>query len=117
MARKYYYDTGEEKVGPVTGGDLVSLRAQGEISDETWVRRDGSETWRPLASVNLKEEEEEAANPSLWRILTRHLPWSSIILGVAVTIVLVALLIGVIRFAWPVLLVLFIFWLLSRALR
>lgn len=117
MARKYYYDTGEEKVGPVTGSDLVSLRARGEISNETWVRRDGSETWRPLASVNLREEEEEAANPSLWRILTRNLSWSSIILGGAVTFVLVALLVGVVSFAWPVLLILFIFWLLSRALR
>lgn len=117
MARKFYYDTGEEKVGPVTGNDLVILRARGEISNETWVRRDGSETWRPLGSVNLKEEEEEESNPSLWKILTRHLSWSSIILGAAVLFVLGAFAVGVIRFAWPVLIALFIFYLLSRALR
>lgn len=117
MARKYYYNTGEEKVGPVTGNDLVLLRARGEITDETWVRHDGTSTWRPLGSVNLRAEEEEEANPGLFRLLTRNLSWPSIILGCAVLIVLVALLIGILRFAWPLILILFIFWLLSRALR
>ena len=64
MARKFFYDTGEQKVGPVTGDRLVQLRAAGEIDDSTWVRRADSSTWRPLGSVNLREEEEREANPS-----------------------------------------------------
>ena len=58
MSRKFYYDTGTEKVGPVSGADLVRLRASGTITDQTWVRRADNNTWRPLSTVNLREEEE-----------------------------------------------------------
>ena len=39
MARKFIYDNGEEKLGPVTGRELLRLRAEGEIEDNTWVRQ------------------------------------------------------------------------------
>lgn len=117
MARRFYYDTGTEKVGPVTGNELVRLRAAGQIADDTWVRREDSGTWRPLSSVNLREEEQEEANPGLWTVLKRSgllMPLLMLAVGVIVILVLVA---GVVSFAWPVLLVLFIIWLLGRALR
>ena len=116
MPRKFFYDTGEEKVGPVTGNDLVRLREQGAISDATWVRRADSETWRPLAGVNLQEEEEEERNPSLWRMLTRHLGMGRLLLIIAVGIVLVVLLAGLVSMLWPVLVVLLVLWLAYRAI-
>lgn len=114
MARKYFYDTGDQKIGPVTGNKLVQLRAAGEIDDNTWVRRSDSSTWRPLSGVNLREEEEEEANPSLWRLLLRNLSWQSILLFIALAIIFFALLAGVIAFAWPILLVLLFFWFLNH---
>lgn len=116
MPRKFFYDTGEEKVGPVTGNDLVRLRAQGAISPATWVRRADSETWRPLSSVNLNEEEEEERNPGLWRILTRNLGVGRLLLLIAVGIVFVLLFAGVVSVLWPVLLVLLLLWVLYRAI-
>ena len=113
MARKYYYDTGEQKVGPVTGNRLVQLRASGEIDDSTWVRRENSATWRPLGSINLRAEEEQEANPSLWRLLRNSLPWQKLLL-ISVGIILVALSIGLLAFAWPIVLVLLFLWLLNR---
>lgn len=114
MARKYFYDTGEQKVGPVTGNQLVQLRASGQINDNTWVRRENSSTWRPLGSVNLREEEEQEANPSLWRLLTRNFTWQSLLLFGAVVIIFVAVGIGLLAFAWPIVLVLLFLWLLNR---
>ena len=117
MARKFYYDTGTEKVGPVSGNDLVRLRASGEITDETWVRRADKNTWRPLHTVNLREEEEEERNPGLFTILKRSGllgPVLIILLGLVLFIVVA---IGAIQLFWPVLLVLFIFWLLAKALK
>ena len=116
MARQFYYDTGEEKVGPVSGTDLVRLRAQGAISPATWVRRADSETWRPLSSVNLEKEEEEERNPGLWRLLTRNLGVGRLLLVIAVGIVFVLLLAGVASVLWPVLLVLVLLWALYRAI-
>lgn len=117
MAHKYYYDTGEEKIGPVTGNELVQLRAAGQIDSKTWVRREDSETWRPLSSVNLRQEEEEEANPSLWRLLTRNMPVSRIILMVSVLVVFLLLVLGVLSVAWPFILVLIICWFLYRAVQ
>ena len=117
MAHKYYYDTGEEKIGPVTGNELVQLRAAGTIDNKTWVRREDSETWRPLSSVNLRQEEEEEANPSLWRLLTRNMPASRIILMISVLVVFLLLVLGVLSVAWPFVLVLAICWFLYRAIR
>lgn len=117
MAHKYFYDTGEEKLGPVTGNELVQLRAAGQIDNKTWVRREDSETWRPLGSVDLREEEYEEANPSLWKLLTRHLPLSRIILLVAVLLVFLLLVLGVLTVAWPFVLLVLAVWLLHRSLR
>ena len=114
MAHKYFYDTGDQKHGPVTGNKLVQLRAAGEIDDNTWVRRSDSSTWRPLSGVNLREEEEEESNPSLWRLLMRSMSWSTILLLIALAIIFIALIAGVIAFAWPLLLVLFFLWFLNR---
>lgn len=117
MSRQYYYDTGSEKIGPVSGEDLVELRAEGTINDETWVRRADKGTWRPLKSVNLSEEEEEAANPSLLAVLRRSgllWPLLLLLLGVILVVVLAA---GLAVQLWPLLLALFVFWLLSKALR
>ena len=113
MARKFFYDTGEQKVGPVTGARLVQLRASGEVNDNTWVRRADSNTWRPLSSVDLRKEEEQEANPSLWRLLTRSLSWQSLLLLIAVVIIFVAVGIGLLAFAWPIVLVLLFIWLLN----
>ncbi len=117
MARKYYYDTGEEKVGPVDGDELFQLRASGQLAPDTWVRGEDSATWRPLSSVDLREEEEEARNPSLWKILSRNLSLRSMVLGAAVLLVLLALLIFFISAAWPLLLMLMLAWLFMAALR
>ena len=117
MARKFYYDNGTEKVGPVTGADLVRLRASGEITNETWVRRADNNTWRPLHTVNLAEEEEEERNPGLFTVLKRSgllVPACIMLLGLVLFIFIA---IGAIKIFWPVLLLLFIFWLLSKALK
>lgn len=117
MARKYYYDTGEQKLGPVSGTELVQLRASGDINDNTWVRRADSSTWRPLSSIDLREEEEQEANPSLWRLILRSLSWQTILLLVALAIIFIALLCGLIAFAWPVILVLLLLWFLNSISR
>ncbi|MBQ2380695.1 MAG: DUF4339 domain-containing protein [Akkermansia sp.] len=117
MARKFYYDTGKEKIGPVSGNELVQLRAAGEIDNKTWVRREDSSTWRPLGSTDLREEEEEEANPSLWKLLFRNASVGQVVLFVAVAVVMLLLLVGVLGFAWPVLLVVVAVWLLARAIR
>ncbi len=117
MARKYYYDTGEAKVGPVDGEELLRLRASGQLAADTWVRAEDSATWRPLASVDLREEEEEAANPSLWKMLLRHVPLPTLILGAAVLIVIVALLVFFIGAFWPLLLAMGFVWMLMSATR
>ncbi len=106
MARTYYYDTGERKVGPVSGEDLLRMRATGELSGDTWVRVSTSSTWRPLAAVDLREEEEEARNPSLWKILTRNLSLRSILLLAALFVVFIVGAVLFLKVFWPVLLVL-----------
>lgn len=117
MERQFFYDTGAEKVGPVSGTDLVRLRASGEISDETWVRRADSSTWRPLHTVNLSEEEEEERNPGLFTILKRSGMLGPLLLVVLGLVIFIIVTIGAIRVFWPVLLVLFIIWLFSKALK
>lgn len=114
---KYYYDTGESKVGPVTGNELVRLRAAGEIAPDTWVRRADSQTWRPLSQTDLREEEEQEANPSLWRFFLRHVSLGNIILLAALLIVALAFIIGIISYAYPVVIGIIILLLLVRLLR
>lgn len=117
MARQFFYDTGAEKVGPVSGEDLVRLRASGEISDDTWVRRADSSTWRPLHTVNLSEEEEEIRNPGLFTLLKNSGLLGPLLVIIIGLILFIAITIGAIKLFWPVLLVLFIIWLLSKALK
>ncbi len=117
MARKYFYDDGENKVGPVSGEDLLRLRASGTLSDETWVRSEKSSTWRPLASVDLREEEQEAAHPSFWKILRRHMPLSSVVMILALLVVFVVAAVLFVGVFWPVLLVLLFVWMFMSMLR
>ncbi|MBR5888634.1 MAG: DUF4339 domain-containing protein [Akkermansia sp.] len=117
MARQFYYDTGAEKVGPVSGEDLVRLRASGDISDETWVRRADSSTWRPLHTVNLREEEEEVRNPGFFTMLKNSGMLGPLLILLLGLVLFIIITIGAIKLFWPVLLVLFIIWLLSKALK
>lgn len=117
MARKFYYDTGEEKVGPVTGQELVRLRAAGQLTDDTWVRREDSATWRPLHSVNLREEEEEEANPGLLKALWRSGMLIPLLLVLAGLVVFALLAVGALSVLWPVVLVVLMFWALNRLFR
>ncbi|MBQ2813743.1 MAG: DUF4339 domain-containing protein [Akkermansia sp.] len=114
MARKFYYDTGEEKVGPVTGQELVRLRAAGKLLDDTWVRREDSATWRPLHSVNLREEEEEEANPGLFKVLWRSgllLPLLLVAVGLVIFILLA---VGALSVFWPLVLFILMLWFVNR---
>lgn len=110
MARKFYYDTGEEKIGPVSGEDLLRLRASGDISNDTWVRRADSSTWRPLHSVNLHKEEENLRNPSLMTILKKT--------RLIVPVILIAVAIGLMLLKlfgfWPFLLIGLLIWLYKK---
>ena len=117
MARQFYYDTGSEKIGPVSGTELVRLRSTGEINDDTWVRRADNNTWRPLHTVNLREEEEEERNPGFFTLLRRSGLLGPVLILVLGLVIFIVIAIGAIQLFWPVLLVLFIFWLLGKALR
>lgn len=117
MARRYYYDTGKNKIGPVTGADLLQLRAEGEIDGDTWVRREDSATWRPLSRTDLSREEEEENNPGFWALLRRILPLRYIIFLTLALLALLALAVGLLSVAWPFFLGLFLFWLILRAMK
>lgn len=116
MARQFYYDTGSEKIGPVSGADLVRLRATGEINDETWVRRADNNTWRPLHTVNLSQEEEEERNPGLFTILKRSGLLGPLLIFLLGLVLFIVFAVGAIKLFWPVLLVIFFIWLLNKAL-
>ncbi len=120
MARKYYYDTGEKKIGPVNGTDLLRLRQQGEIQNNTWVRRAESSTWRELQNVDLREEEEKQKNPSLLRALLSNLSWSSILGLILLLVFIVAMivLVGIVAFKLlPFIVAILAVWLIYRAVR
>ncbi len=114
MARKFYYDDGNEKHGPVSGDELVELRAQGVITNDTWVRREDNGTWRPLGTVDLSEEEEEARNPSLLTVLRRSgLLWPAVLFLLFLA-ALVILLSGLIAVFWPFIVAIGIAWLVMK---
>ena len=117
MAKKLYYDNGKEKVGPISGDELLRLREQGALPADTWVRREDSGTWRPLNSVDLRAEEEEARNPSLLSVLVKSGMLTPLLIMLAALAIFVFLVIGAVQFFWPVLLVVFIVWILSKALK
>lgn len=116
MPRKFYYDDGTEKHGPVSGEKLVELRAQGVITNETWVRREDNKTWRPLGTVDLSAEEEEARNPSLLTVLRRSgLLWPALVFLFAV-IAVVILLGGFLVVFWPFVVTFILIWMLMKML-
>lgn len=121
MARKFIYDTGEEKLGPVTGRELLRLRAEGEIDDNTWVRPADSQTWRPLRHTNLREEKEKESKrgiwSGLWQVLFRRMSFKTMLVLGLVAFVLLAMLVAAGIYLWPLFLVLLMIWLLGRLIQ
>lgn len=121
MARTFYYDVEGKELGPVSGRELLNLRARGAIDADTWVRRADSETWRPFRSVDLKEEErkERAAGP--WRMAMRMLLHNrggrAMLVSLLVLFVLVVMLVAAAIFFWPLFLLLLVWVLISRVIR
>lgn len=118
MARKFYYDADGEKLGPVTGQELIYLRAEGEISDNTWVRPEDSQTWRPYAATDLREERKKQSGAGgLWRQLFRNLsPTTKIVMGLVAFTML--MLVGMaFYYLWPILLFVIALYILNRALK
>ena len=117
MSRKFYYDIDGEKHGPVTGQELLYLRAGGKIDGKTWVRAENSQTWRPFDSVDLREERKKQASSGIWRQLFRNIsPGTLAIMGM-VLVILVVLLVVAVSFLWPLLLVLLALALVSRLMK
>lgn len=105
MARKFYYDVDGEKLGPVSGQELLYLRAEGRIGAKTWVRAENSQTWRPFDSLDLSEERRKAATTGLWRHLFRNISPSIMLIMGLVLLVFMVLLVVALQFLWPILLV------------
>lgn len=103
MARKFYYDADGEKLGPVTGQELLYLRAEGRINDATWVRAEDSQTWRPFSSVNLNEERRKEAATGPWRRMMRNSPRTMLLLGLILLSLLVFVAV-IFIYAWPLIL-------------
>lgn len=118
MARKFYYDADGEKLGPVTGHELLRLRAEGVISSSTWVRAENSQTWRPLANVDLREEQASARSGHgvLRQLLGGLSPMVWLIL-ILVLVSLVTMFIFVLKFMWPLLMFGLIAYLTLKVLR
>ncbi len=105
MSRKFYYDIDGEKHGPVTGQELLYLRAGGKIDGKTWVRAENSQTWRPFDSVDLSAERKQQASAGILSQLFRNIPLGTkIAIGLVLLIILVLLVIAI-KFLWPILLV------------
>lgn len=103
MARRFYYNVDGEKYGPVTGQQLLYLRAEGRISNDTWVRAEDSQTWRPFVNVNLRAERKKASSRSLlFRMLQGASPRVWICLAVLLFCILLFLYI-LLKYAWPLL--------------
>ncbi len=120
MARKFYYDTGEQKIGPVTGRDLLRLLSAGEIQSDTWVRRAESSTWRHLENVDLREEKQREQTTSFWGALWKSLPLSAIIGLVCVVVFIIAMLLligGIVWKFFPFFIALFALWLIYRVVK
>lgn len=116
MARKFYYDADGEKLGPVTGQELLYLRAEGQIDDKTWVRAEDSQTWRPYAATDLREERKKEAGAGLWRQLFRNIsPATMVVLGLVLFSLLVLAVVAFV-YLWPFLLFLFVLLLVVRML-
>ncbi len=120
MTRKFYYDTGEEKIGPVTGQDLLRLLSTGKIQRDTWVRRAESGTWRQLENVDLREEKKREESRGFWWTLWKSLPVSAIIGLICAIVFVIAILLLVGGIIWtflPFFVALFAIWLIYRVIR
>lgn len=104
MARKFYYDADGEKLGPVTGQELLYLRAEGRIGDNTWVRAEDSQTWRPFSAVNLNEERRQEAAAGPWCRMLRAASPRTLLLGGLVMVSLLVFVAIAVVFAWPLIL-------------
>lgn len=62
MSKRYYYDDGDAKHGPVSARELQRLIDEGTLSPETWVRPEDSGTWRKWIDTEFTEEEVKAAS-------------------------------------------------------
>lgn len=117
MARKFYYDADGEKLGPVTGQELLYLRAEGRIDDKTWVRAEDSQTWRPFASVDLREERRKESSAGIWRQLFRNISPATMLVTGLVIFTLIVLMVTVAVFMWPFLLFLVAFFFVLRLMK
>ncbi len=121
MARAFYYDVEGKELGPVSGRELLNLRARGAIAADTWVRREDSDTWRPFRSVDLREEErkERAAGPLrlLLRMLLRNRGPKTLVVTLLVLFVMLAMLAMAAVFLWPLLLVLLVWLFIFNVIR
>lgn len=108
MANKYYYDTGEEKLGPISGEELYVKLQRGEISPEVWVRMEDSETWRKLKDTDLREAEEAVRNPGLWKVLSQLLTSKGFLIVAAFLLVMMMAAGTLLYYLWPILPVLFL---------
>ncbi|MBR1997455.1 MAG: DUF4339 domain-containing protein [Akkermansia sp.] len=121
MARAFYYDVEGKELGPVSGRELLNLRARGAIGADTWVRREDSDTWRPFRSVDLREEErkERAAGPLrlLLRVLLRNRGPKTLVVTLLVLFVLLAMLAMAAVFLWPLLLLLLVWLFIFNVIR
>lgn len=104
MSRKFYYDVNGEKLGPVTGRELLYLRAEGKIDDRTWVRAEDSQTWRPYASVNLREERKKEAAAGPLRSILRNMSPAILLVSGLVLFSLLVLAVVTAVYAWPLIL-------------
>lgn len=117
MARRFYYNVDGEKYGPVTGQRLLTLRAEGRISNDTWVRAENSQTWRPFVNVNLREERKKVSSRSL---LFRLLQGSSLRVWICLAVLLFAFLLFLIfllKYAWPLLFMLIVMYAISQYIK
>lgn len=121
MARTFYYEVDGKQLGPVNGRELLNLRARGAIQADTWVRCENSETWRPLRSVDLREEQrkEQAAGPwrALLRMLLRGRGAKSLLVSALVLFVLLAMLVMAAVFLWPLFLLILLWLFISAVIR
>lgn len=119
-SQQFHYDTGSEKLGPVSGAELLCLLAAGEITPETWVRRADSSTWRQLSNIDLSKEKEEEQKRSVRRALWQSLSPATIVGIICLILFLIALLwlgIMAVKFLWPLILVLIIAAWIMRVMR
>ncbi len=120
MSTEFYYDTGEEKIGPISASELLLLHQQGTITADTWVRRGDSSTWRRYADTDLRRERQIEKRKSFWRLLWQQMTPGTIFGAICLICFIGGVLtLGVfaLKFLWPVLLFLLVFWWMNKAIK